>query len=968
MSALLQFKDSIIIDESASNEPRAYPKTKSWKLDGTNGSSPSKCCSWDGVECSDNTGLVIALDLSSSYLYGSIDSSSSLFRLSHLRRIDLSDNDFNQSRIPSEFSLLSGLTHLNLSDSAFSGQIPLEIAKLTGLVSLDLSCNPDSDTRKQDLELPNPGLSTLVQSLTNLEVLSLSSVDISSEVPESITSLSSLRSLFLDPSGIHGVFPAAVFQLPKLQHINLAHNSDLKGQLPYFNSTSLLQRLWLSWTSFSGELPASLGNLRSLKDLRLDNAQFTGPLPNSIGNLHSLNFLDISFCNFLGPIPNSFGSLTKLTYLDIGHSQFIGQLPNSVENLHSLNHLDIYNCNFSGSIPSSFSNLTEITYLDVRENQFTPRALGSLSWLWKMTKLNTWDLNDMSISGEIPATVGNLSQLASLQLDGNQLKGQIPPSIGNLNKLFSLGLNRNELEGHIPLQLMNFTQLTELFLGFNQMSGFIPSYLMNFTQMTHLDLSNNKFEGTIPSSISQLQNLILLRLSRNNLSGAVELDTFLQFKELGFLELSWNKLTCLPATKRNLSLPSFDYLELASCNLNEFPSFLEDQEYTRFHQNLAVLPQNYVYTLDLTSNLLQGQVPVPSASIHSYLLSNNSLTGKLPSLICNLSSLVILDLSFNFLGNTSDTLSVLNLQSNRFSGTIPQFISSGTQLKMISLSQNNFGGKLPRSLANCSRLEFIDFADNQMNDTFPSWLGSLPELRVLILRSNQLHGAIGKPNSNFSFQNLRIIDLSRNSFSGNLPLGYFQHWNSMKVVDNITGGMSYMQESFLPSIHRDTSYYNYTMTIINKGLELYYAKISDVFTAIDLSGNLFTGDIPEVIGELKELHLLNLSNNFLTGQIPASLGNLGALESLDLSRNRLSGEIPQELSRLNFLSVFNVSYNNLTGPIPRGEQFETFPNSSFQGNKGLCGIDLSRKCAESKMEPTGPPTSEADRTSNFRRG
>ncbi|KAJ4826799.1 hypothetical protein Tsubulata_016018 [Turnera subulata] len=47
-SALLQFKDSFIIDRSASDDPAAYPKVEGWKLlDG----EESDCCLWDGIEC-----------------------------------------------------------------------------------------------------------------------------------------------------------------------------------------------------------------------------------------------------------------------------------------------------------------------------------------------------------------------------------------------------------------------------------------------------------------------------------------------------------------------------------------------------------------------------------------------------------------------------------------------------------------------------------------------------------------------------------------------------------------------------------------------------------------------------------------------------------------------------------------------------------------------------------------------------
>jgi hypothetical protein len=103
-----------------------------------------------------------------------------------------------------------------------------------------------------------------------------------------------------------------------------------------------------------------------------------------------------------------------------------------------------------------------------------------------------------------------------------------------------------------------------------------------------------------------------------------------------------------------------------------------------------------------------------------------------------------------------------------------------------------------------------------------------------------------------------------------------------------------------------------SVTVSNKGINLDYKKIQDLFMVIDFSSNIFEGKIPELVGSLKGLNLLNFSNNALTGYIPPSLGNLTCLESMDLSQNKLLGEIPPKLTQLFFLEYFNVSNRTYT--------------------------------------------------------
>ncbi|XVF70827.1 hypothetical protein PTKIN_Ptkin11bG0193200 [Pterospermum kingtungense] len=931
-TALIQFKNSFTIHEYASPYYcnidagiKSYPKTKLWK-EGTD------CCSWEGVSCDNQKGQVIGLDLSCSWLYGTIPSNSSLFHLPHLQKLNLAFNDFSSSTMSSKFGEFANLVYLNLSYSSFSGQVPSKLSHLSKLVSLDLSWNDDQTLDKHTLK-------GLVENLTEVRQLSFDGINMSSINPNVLMNLSSsLSSLSLHGCGLRGKLPTNVFHLPNLKFLNLRDNQNISLKLPKLNWSSHLEHLELSPLFFSKEMIDSIDNFQSLKYLHLSYTSFPGGLlPESIMNLSSLEHLAISNVNFNGGLPNSIGNLFFLKHLDLSQNFFSGGLPDSIGNLVSLIHLELYGSNLSGSISTSLGNLTQLRYLDLSSNRFS---------------------------------------------------GQLPYSLTNLTQLEELDISNNSIEGSIPSWLYVASSLKSIYLYDNQLSGHIKEFRSTSLEVIHLD--GNKLQGPIPSSISQLLNLTALSLGSNNLSGTFDFGMFSKLQHLQYLHISQNNpsLTC-NGTDAAYKLPNLQYLTL-SCNINKFPLFLKGSKdlqgldlsnnridgkfpmwmqdvgnnsffyYLNLSHNLLTDAEQTsrmtITFLDLSFNLIQGKLPIPSSLTQFFFISNNNLSGEIPSQICN-SSLQFLDLSHNNLrgsippcfGDLSKSLSMLNLQKNKFYGIIPPTFKKGCRLSYLNLNDNQLEGPLTRSILHCRELEVLDFGNNKINDTFPHWLGSLKQLQVLILQSNRLYGPIYYTRSNPYFSKIQIFDLSSNYFTGPLPARYIKNFMVMMNLTTDKTKMSYLGLE-LPSIV-SRSFYSYSIAIAIKGLEMELVKIVTLLMSIDLSNNKFEGEIPEDIGKLKSLEGLNLSHNNLSGCIPASIGNMSSLEWLDLSSNKLVGMIPERLVDLTFLSFFNVSENQLHGLIPQGKQFNTFGNDSYEGNNGLCGFPISKGCSNIEAPP-----------------
>ncbi|XP_024984312.1 receptor-like protein 7 [Cynara cardunculus var. scolymus] len=773
------------------------------------------------------------------------------------------------------------------------------------VIALNLSCGMLQGTIYPNSTLFNlPHLQRLNLAFNNLN---------GSQLPREIGRFSnSITHFNVCYCGFIGQVPADVILLGKLMSLDLSWN-DLKLQPQVFynllhNFTSL-EKLSLRGVNISSTLPTYI-NTSFLKSLKLKYTNLRGKLPENIFNLPYLEELDMSFNDLVDRFPKVNTSISiPLKWLDLSYTNLSGEIPKSISHLKSLNHLVLSHTNLSGEILDSISHLKSLNYLDlsyIKLSRELPKSFCHLK------SLNTLLLNSCGLMGPFPKSLFNLRNLTRLDLSSNKLNGTLPSSLSTLPFLEALYLQRNIFSGSLPSELFAIRSLKRLALEHNQFVGDI----------------NVLDQGSFMQILRQLVNLTRINLSYNNFTGVWDLDTLLSsLTNLEKLGLSYSGLSVVTNNDTHFINPNFSVLSLASCKLKVFPKFLGAMKYLE-HLDLSnneisghipewagVMGGNELVYLDLSHNLITGLPQFQWNGLEYFSVQSNLIQETFPRSICNMSKLKYLDMSNNSfsgvipqcLGKIITTLKMIHMGNNHFHGTIPYAYKDCGQLEGLILNGNQLEGEVPSWLSKCQSLKVLDLGNNHLNGTFLHWSSHLSHLQVLVLKSNKFHGRLSM--IQHPFPSLKILDLSQNEFVGHLPGFFFQNFDAMKNVVKKDSKPEYMTPGYGKF---------YSIVVAVKGVLLSFPQILVDYTIVDLSNNIFEGEIPDVICYLNSLKVLNLSHNHLRGRIPYALGNLSEIESLDLSWNWLTGHIPQSLADITDLAVLNLSQNHLMGRIPSG--------------------------------------------------
>jgi len=312
--------------------------------------------------------------------------------------------------------------------------------------------------------------------------------------------------------------------------------------------------------------------------------------------------------------------------------------------------LDLNNNNLYGNIPASIGDLGALKRLHLYSNNLSgniPIEIGELDSLQELI------LHTNPLTGNIPAEIGNLLNLIDLRLSATELSGSIPSQLGNLTKLEILYLGFSQYSGVIPTQIGNLTNLRELDLQTNQLEGLLPTELGNLTALQTFVAQGNNLNGEIPASLESLTNLIYIDISENNFSGNFPDIIHLPNIERIYIYNNPLLVTEIPSDLDQLTQLRSYHIDYTATIGGEFPAVIFD----------ATFMESYGLSgMGFTGSLTEADVAQLSNLTDLYI-NGNLLTGDLPQAFVDLPNLNALDVSNNYFTSLPDFSSSTMLQS-----------------------------------------------------------------------------------------------------------------------------------------------------------------------------------------------------------------------------------------------------------------------------------------------------------------
>ncbi|KAK4231772.1 adenylate cyclase encoded by the PaAC protein [Podospora fimiseda] len=475
---------------------------------------------------------------------------------------------------------------------------------------------------------------------------------------------------------------------------DIKYNNNEARVLPLsFNSASKLTYLDVSNNRVESLDNSQLHRLSGLLKLNFANNKLKD-LPEQFGAFSMLRTLNIS-SNSLEHFPSFLTKLESLVDLDLSFNLIRG-FPEAIGNMRSLEKFVVTNNQLSGTLPHTFKNLSNLRELDIRYNQ-----ISNIDVIAKLPKLEILSATHNAVS----QFSGSFERIRSLKLNYNPLtKFEIKSPVPTLK---ALNLSHSQLAS-IDESFNNIPSLERLELDKNYFVS-LPNQIGNLRRLEFFSIAHNSV-GELPPELGCLKELKRLDVRGNNIR-KLPMELWWANK-LEYLNASSNILDAFPKPASREPQPPGD----SSNNSNGMNGRLGPPTGT----------SNGSLGNSLSPNPSTEELNDPSrrpSQASSSLLSVGSIPGAIP-------------------GDRKPSMVAMYGKGGRKTSIVSRSTAQGTPGMMTPTSSsrkdsNIHNQRLTNTFA--GSLRHLYLADNQLDDDCFEQLVMLENLRVLNLSYNDLN-------------------------------------------------------------------------------------------------------------------------------------------------------------------------------------------------------------------------------------
>ena len=776
--------------------------------------------------------------------------------------------------------------------------------------------------------------------------LSLGNNGLAGPIPDLLAELGDLVTLDLSRNALTGEIPSGLGELPQLHSLVLNDNA-LEGRLPTsMGSLAALRYLHIGTNELSGVVP------RSFRQLALDTLYTAASgvcVPPSlnewlagIGQTDEADRCAASLAIEVVDLPSpTFYAVGETGTLSATHVDAEGDSTHEVSATWSSGDPGVVSVDVRGRVTAVGEGATEVTatYNSVTGAISVEVALPEndrdvLGILYDRTRGPGWAdgtnwLSDATLAEWAGVETDEDGRVVGLSLSGNNLRGTIHASIGQLDQLATLDLGRNWISGPIPAEIGDLGRLHDLTLSVNGLSGTLPWELGALDSLRTFNVAATSLSGPVPASFAGLQ-LASFLVGGTKLCVPPSLAAWLSAIE---------QADSPPECAAGVSIEPFALTFGAVGETARLSVTVVDAE-GRVVESPAVTWESddpAVAGVDGT-----GQVTARAAGITAVTATYNSVATGRTGVAVSLpgSDRAALEFLYHATGgddwkdNTNwlsdepleewygvgagnGRVDNLDLGENNLDGHIPAAIGLLDDLFILDLGGNAISGQIPPAIGRLQRLRDLNFPDTELEGSLPPEMGNMTGLAFLSISNTNLSGPLPE-----TFSNLNVERFYHSGTGLCVPRSLAAWYETLGNTDPLPCIPETRDRTVLVSLYDETGGPQWQKSrnwLSDATLNTWHGIVTDgegYVTEIFLPWNRLTDSIPPALGDLARLERLTLYGNNLSGRIPPELGKLTRVRDLSLSSNKLEGPIPPEIGGMVSVDTMYLSGNNLSGPIP----------------------------------------------------